>query len=162
PLLVLGLLLLALALESWTLMIALREIGGWRGLQQNRHNTTVLAVVLEDGVALVGIMLTLLVAGVGYFLGPHPGFDASVAIIVGIILGAMALFLAALNRRVLIDTSDEELDRAAERWLAGRNIEATGRPLILDPDRVSLIINVKPELASSYQPRQSPTGALRD
>src|SRR5207248_4925005 len=161
-LLVLGLLLFALALESWTLVTAWREIGGWRGMRQNRHNTTVLAVVLEDGVALVGIMLTLLVAGVGYFLGPHPGFDASVAIIVGIILGAMALFLAALNRRVLIDTSDEELDRAAERWLAGRNIEATVRSLILDLDRAIVFINVKQELADSYATGQALKRAMRE
>ena len=36
-----------------------------------------------------------------------------VAIVVGVLLGAMALFLAALNRRLLIDTSDAVLDRAA-------------------------------------------------
>jgi zinc transporter 9 len=121
-LLVLGLLLFALALESWTLAIALKEIGGLRGLKENRHNTTVVAVVLEDGVALLGIFLTLAVAGVGYFVGPDPKFDATIAIVVGVILGAMALFLAALNRRILIDTSDQTLDRAAEAWLAARNI----------------------------------------
>ena len=40
--LVLGLLLFALVLESFTLVVALREIGGWKGLLANRHNTTVL------------------------------------------------------------------------------------------------------------------------
>src|SRR6266581_8034551 len=112
--LILGLLLFALALESWTMATALKEIGGWQGLKDNRHNTTVLAVVLEDGVALLGIFLTLLVGGVGYFFGPDPKFDASIAIVVGIILGVMALFLAELNRGLLIDTSDQALDRAAE------------------------------------------------
>src|SRR5438477_3174378 len=72
--LVLGLLLFALALESFTFVVALREIGGWKGLAENRNNTTVLAVVLEDAVALLGILLTLLVAGVSFVLGPRREF----------------------------------------------------------------------------------------
>jgi zinc transporter 9 len=147
--LVLGLLLFALALESWTLIVAMKEIGGWRGLKENRHNTTVLAVVLEDGVALIGILLTLLVAGVGYIFGPHPAFDASVAIVVGVILGMMALFLAAINRRLLIDTSDAELDGAAEAWLAGRKIPATVRSLVLDIDRAVVFVHAAHEIPGS-------------
>ena len=117
--LVLGLLVFALALESFTFVVALREIGGWKGLAENRTNTTVLAVVLEDAVALLGILLTLLVAGVSVVLGPRPVFDAVVAITVGVLLGAMALFLAAINRRLLIDASDPALDRLVAAFLAG-------------------------------------------
>src|SRR5207249_4263486 len=50
--LVLALLAFSFVLEASTFIVALREIGGWKGLAQNRHNTTVLAVVLEDAVAL--------------------------------------------------------------------------------------------------------------
>ena len=77
--LVLGLLVFALALESWTFATALKELGGWRALRGNVTNTTVLAVLLEDAVALIGILLTLIVGGVSYFMGPHPEFDATVA-----------------------------------------------------------------------------------
>lgn len=148
--LVLALLLFALALESWTFVVALREIGGLRGLRLNRNRVTVLAVVLEDAVALLGIGLTLLVAGVSYALGPRPEFDAVVAIAVGLLLGAMALFLAALNRRLLIDTSDPALDRAAERWLAGRAVNAGVRSLILDEDRAVLFVRAADEVAGSF------------
>lgn len=141
--LVLGLLLFSLALESWTFGIAWKEIGGWKGVKDNRHDTTVIAVLLEDGVALFGILLTLLVAGIGYVYGPHPEFDAAVAIVVGAILGFMALFLAAINRRVLIDTSDLELDRAAQAWLADRGIAARVHSLVLDNDRA--IVFVRPQ-----------------
>ncbi len=141
--LVLGLLLFSLALESWTFRIAWKEIGGWKGVKDNRHDTTVIAVLLEDGVALFGIFLTLLVAGIGYVYGPHPEFDAAVAIAVGAILGFMALFLAAINRRVLIDTSDLELDRAAHHWLADRGIAASVHSLVLDNDRA--IVFVRPQ-----------------
>src|SRR4249920_2182361 len=50
--LVLGLLVFSLLLEAWTFRVAWKELGGLRGLRENRQNTTVLAVLLEDAVAL--------------------------------------------------------------------------------------------------------------
>jgi zinc transporter 9 len=149
-LLVLGLLMFALALEGWTFSIAWREIGGVRGLRESRNNVTVLAVLLEDAVALFGILLTLLVAGVSYVAGPRPEFDAVVAIIVGGLLGVMALFLAALNRRLLIDSSDRTLDRDAEAWLEGQGVAADVRSLIVDDDRAVAFICARQEVPSSY------------
>jgi solute carrier family 30 (zinc transporter), member 9 len=142
--LVLGLLLFALALESLTIVVAMREIGGWKGLITNRTNTTVLAVVLEDAVALVGILLTLLVAAVSFVSGPQPAFDAMVAIVVGVMLGAMALYLAAINRRLLIDTADLALDRAAAEFLAARGMPADVSSIVLDAKRSVVFVRVKP------------------
>jgi len=138
--LVLGLLLFALALESWTLTIALREIGGIRAIRANLAKTTILAVLLEDSVALIGILLTLLVAGVSLVRGPDSAFDAIVSIVVGVMLGAMALLLAAINRKLLIDTSDREVDAAARRWFEGRAIRAEVRSLQLDSDHAVLFV----------------------
>jgi solute carrier family 30 (zinc transporter), member 9 len=148
--LVIGLLLFALALESWTFIVALRELGGFAGIRGNRNNTTVLAVLLEDAVALLGIVLTLIVAGSGYFFGPHPEFDASIAIAVGVLLGLMATFLAAINRRLLIDTSDPILDRAAERWLAEHRIRAHVHSLVLDDDSAVLFVRAQNDVAGSF------------
>jgi len=139
---VLGLLLFALALESYTFVIAFRELGGWRGVAENRTNTTVLAVLLEDTVALIGILLTLLVAGVSFLLGPRPEFDAAVAISVGLMLGAMAVFLAAINRRLLIDTSDEPLDRLAADFLAKHGVAAAVTSIVLDHNHSIVFIRV--------------------
>jgi solute carrier family 30 (zinc transporter), member 9 len=138
--LVMGLLLFALALESWTFVVAFREIGGFSGLRENLHDTTVLAVLLEDTVALIGIVLTLVVGFAGRLFGPHPAFDAWIAIGVGAILGVMALFLAAVNRKVLIDATDERTDRAAEAFLRGRGIDAKVRSLVLDEDRQMVFV----------------------
>lgn len=148
--LVLGLLVFALALESWTFMVALKEIGGFAGLSKNRSNVTVLAVLLEDAVALLGILLTLLVAGVSLVAGPHPEFDAVVAIAVGVLLGVMAIFLAALNRRFLIDTTDAALDRAAECWLAGRGVAGDVRSLVLDDRRAIVFVRAAAEVPDSF------------
>jgi len=142
--LVIGLLLFALALESYTFVIAFREIGGWRGVRENRTNTTVLAVLLEDTVALLGILLTLLVAGVSFVLGPRPGFDAAIAIAVGVLLGAMALFLATINRRLLIDASDPSLDRLAATFLAERGVTADVSSIVVDDNHSVVFVHVRP------------------
>jgi zinc transporter 9 len=147
---IVGLLVFALALESWTFAVALKEIGGVRRLRKNLNNVTVLAVLFEDAVALLGIVLTLIVAGVSMAAGPHPEFDALVAIVVGVLLGLMALFLAALNRRLLIDTSDAVIDRVAEAWLAGQGIKADVRSLILDERRAVMFIRADHEVPRSF------------
>jgi solute carrier family 30 (zinc transporter), member 9 len=159
--LVIGLLLLALALESWTFVVALRELGGFAGIRGNRNNTTVLAVLLEDAVALLGIVLTLIVAGSGYFFGPHPEFDASIAIVVGLLLGVMAVFLAAINRRILIDTSDPLLDRAAERWLGERKIRANVHSLLLDDDSAVLFVRAEHDVPQSHAIGEALAGDLQ-
>jgi zinc transporter 9 len=146
--LVLGLLVFAMALESYTLRVAVREIGGLRGVLKNRHKTTVLAVVLEDLVALLGILLTLLVAFISFVWGPKPIFDAVVAILVGVLLGVMALFLAALNRRLLIDANDAELERAAKAFLANRGIVADVSSIIVDDDSGVLFVRARESVDS--------------
>ena len=133
-----------------------------RGLRENRNNVTVLAVLLEDGVALLGIVLTLVVAGVSMVAGPHPEFDAAVAIVVGVLLGAMALFLAALNRRLLIDASDAALDRAAEAWLAARGVACEVRSLVLDDRRAVVFVRAAEEVPQSYTLGESLKAHLED
>jgi zinc transporter 9 len=160
--LVIGLLLFALALESWTFMVAFKEIGGIRGVRENRNNVTVLAVLLEDAVALLGILLTLLVAGVSMIAGPRPEFDALIAIAVGLLLGVMALFLAALNRRLLIDTSDSDLDRAAEAWLSGRDVAADVRSLVLDDKRAVVFVRTGDDVAHPFALGEALKAHLRD
>ena len=140
--LVLGLLLFALALESFTFVVAMREIGGWKGVRENRTNTTVLAVVLEDAVALLGILLTLIVAGVSYVYGPRPIFDAVVAIAVGVLLGVMAIFLAALNRKLLIDASDPEVNRLAASFFAEHALKAEVSSVVVDDGHSIVFVRI--------------------
>jgi zinc transporter 9 len=142
--LVLGLLLFALALEAFTFVVAIREIGGWSGLLRNRTNTTVLAVVFEDAVALIGILLTLVVAAVSVAWGPQPAFDAAVAIAVGVMLGAMALFLAGVNRHLLIDAADPDLERLVAAFLAQRGVAADVSSVVVDDGHVIVMLRLAP------------------
>ncbi len=139
-----GLLLLAFALESFTLRTALKEIGGFKGIAQNRSNTTVLAVLLEDVVALVGIALTLLVGGLSLWFGPMPALDACVSILVGLILGAMALFLANTNRSMLIDVADTRLNQHLVDHLGRQGVAAEVSSLTMDVDRYVVFVRVRP------------------
>jgi solute carrier family 30 (zinc transporter), member 9 len=153
--LVIGLLLFALALELYTCLTALREIGGWKGLRENRSNTTVLAVLAEDGIALVGILLTLFVAFSSWYFGPNATLDASVSIVVGIMLGAMAIWLANLNRRLLIDVGDTQLNTQLEAWLAGSDVAAEVQTVTLDVDRYVVFLRLQgrlPERAAEHAP----------
>jgi zinc transporter 9 len=148
--LVLGLLLFALVLESFTLAVALREIGGWKGLLANRHNTTVLAVIFEDAVALLGIVLTLVVAGVSFAWGPRPLFDGVVAIAVGALLGVMALVLASINRGLLIDIADIDLEHAALRFLTEQGVRAEVSSVVVDDDHAVVFLRALPASARPF------------
>lgn len=139
--LAIGLLLFSLALEVFTFFIALKEIGGIRGLRENRSNTSVLAVLLEDLVAVIGILLTLFVAGWSSLFGPDPAIDAAVSLVVGVMLGAMALFLANINRRILIDAADVDLDGALQQRLVAMGMRARVASITIDVDRVVVFVH---------------------
>ena len=143
--LAIGLLLVAAALESYTCHIAWKEIGGWAGLRAARTNTTVLAVLLEDVVALLGIAITLFVAFWSRMVAPAPRMDAIISILIGLLLGAMALILAKLNKEVLIDVADPGIDAAIERAIKDKSgIRIKVASTLVDSDRCLLFIHVAP------------------
>ena len=140
-----ALLLFAGALETYTCHIAWREIGGWAGLRKARANTTVLAVLFEDAVALVGIAITLFVAFWSRVMEPAPRMDAAISIFIGLLLGAMAIVLAKLNKEVLIDVADVNVDAEIERAIldkAGVRLKVTST--LLDAEHCLLFVHVAP------------------
>ena len=143
--LAIGLLLVAGALESYTCHIAWHEIGGWAGLRKARTNTTVLAVLLEDAVALLGIAITLFVAFWSRLVAPAPLMDAIISIFIGLLLGTMAIALAKLNKEVLIDVADVNVDAEIERAVrekAGVELKVTSS--LLDAEHCLLFVHVAP------------------
>ena len=71
---------------------------------KNAEDTTTVAVFFEDGAATLGILL----AFIGIY-GTHslgiPWADAAATILIGVLLGAIAVFLGYQNRAYLIDRS---------------------------------------------------------
>jgi divalent metal cation (Fe/Co/Zn/Cd) transporter len=113
-----------------------------KGLKENRSNTTVLAVLLEDAVALLGIALTLIVGGLSLAFGAMPMLDSGISIAVGLILGAMAIFLANVNRRMLIDVADVGLNHELAETLKSKGVESEVSSLIVDVDRFVVFVRV--------------------
>jgi len=113
PLVVLG---ISLLVESYTMVIAFKSVNQSRGERPfwdyiiNGDDPTGVAVLLEDTIAVTGVF----VAFIGYYLSrslgsPYP--DAICSIIVGCLLGVMAVLLAIANGRILMGVSasvDEE------------------------------------------------------
>jgi solute carrier family 30 (zinc transporter), member 9 len=88
------------------------ELSLWRHLRE-RADPATLAIVLEDGAAVLGLLL----ATVGILLAYATGFpiwDSLASIAVGILLGLIALHLVAENRALLLGQSVPE--EVAERF----------------------------------------------
>jgi len=143
--LAIGLLIFAGLLEIYTFRVAWHELGGMAGLRTARTNTTVLAVLLEDSVALLGIAITLFVAFWSRLVAPAPLMDAIISIFIGLLLGAMALMLAKLNKDVLIDIADLEIDAEIERAIRERaGIELKVVSSLMDSEHCLLFVHVSP------------------
>lgn len=106
----LAILVLALAIESYTFFVALRgvneargETGFWEFVRHGDDPTGV-AVLLEDSIAVLGVVT----AFVGIMLSRHlqsPVPDAIASIAIGCLLGIMAVTLAVANARILMGAS---------------------------------------------------------
>ncbi len=143
--LAIGLLIVAGLLEVYTFRVAWHELGGLAGLRAARTNTTVLAVLLEDAVALLGIAITLFVAFWSRLVEPAPLMDAIISIFIGLLLGIMALLLAKLNKDVLIDISDLKIDTEIERAIRERaGIELKVVSSLMDSEHCLLFVHVSP------------------
>ena len=99
----------SLIIESFTLWLAVREIkkhfphAKWKTINRDADPTT-LAVVMEDGLAVIGV----LVAAAGIILARYTGhhyWDAIGSIVIGVLLGVAAIVLINKNRQFLITKS---------------------------------------------------------
>jgi cation diffusion facilitator family transporter len=141
-----GLLIFAGLLEAYTFQVAWREIGGLAGVKAARTNTTVLAVLLEDSVALLGIAITLFVAFWSRLVEPAPTMDAIISIFIGLLLGTMAIALAKLNKEVLIDVADLGINAEIEREFRERaGIDLKVVSSLMDAEHCLLFVHVAPE-----------------
>jgi len=110
-------LLVALVVEAYVLKIAWlefqrrareEEISPWQKLFRPT-DPTLLAVVLEDAIAVVGVLL----AGSGIALTRLTGngmWDVGFSIAIALMLGVTAIILGAINMRLLTDVRDREAE----------------------------------------------------
>ncbi len=104
--LVFGVLLVAFVVESFTFWVAARELQRSHSTQSWRERLTsgdpsTLAVFLEDGIAVVGVLVAAAAIGLSYVTGNH-WWDAAGSITIGCLLGVAAVLLIVKNRAYLI------------------------------------------------------------
>jgi zinc transporter 9 len=114
-------LLVALMLDGYSLYVALHEFvsrlkqkKGERGFLRallRSDDPTLVAVVLEDSVATLGILL----AATGIVLSAvsgNPYWDIGFSMVIAVLLGLTAFFLGSVNMRYLADVRDKEAEAA--------------------------------------------------
>ena len=123
PLVAIGVLLVAMALEAFSFRTAYRESAkvkpagmSWPGFIRHSKNPELPVVLLEDTAALTGLAFAL--AGVGLTLAfDEPRWDGVGTLAIGILLGAVAFVLAVEMKSLLIGEAasppDVEKIRAA-------------------------------------------------
>ncbi len=103
--------------ESITLWIAIRELRrahpdtSWRE-QLTRSDPATLAVLLEDGVALIGVVVAAIAIGFSFYTG-NELWDAVGSIIIGALLGATAILLIIKNRSYILGRAIPKDERDA-------------------------------------------------
>jgi len=113
-------------------------------LVETRDPTT-LAVLIEDGAALLGLLMALVGMGLAAYTGSAL-FDSIAAICIGVLMGGLACFLAATNRKYLLNHSNEEVDEIAARlWQADDQVQNVQRvnSIVLSPEDTLLMAEVE-------------------
>jgi zinc transporter 9 len=138
-------------IEGTVLVVAVRATIRRKGdrsfvtFMRTTPDPTLVAVVLEDSAAVLG----LLIAGASIALTRltgDPVYDGVGSILVGLLLGLVAIFLANQNRKLLIDTSNPRTEDAVRRVLrahpAVREVRDL-RTVIFAPDEVLLVADLE-------------------
>ncbi|RMG18601.1 MAG: cation diffusion facilitator family transporter [Planctomycetota bacterium] len=126
----LGILAGSLVLESLSLAVAYKEVRqakgeqSWREFLWEGDDPTGVGVLLEDLMAVLGVLLALLGYGLSKLLH-HPLPDALATVLIGLLLGWIAIYLARVNGRLLIgaSVSKKQLQRIREALEADEIVE---------------------------------------
>lgn len=101
---------LAFIIEGITLLIAIKELKGQRKFSREIFidaDPVTLAVVYEDSAAILGVIVALSAQFLMYFTGNNI-YDSIGGIIVGLILGFLAILLIVRNHQYIIGKSLDE------------------------------------------------------
>jgi cation diffusion facilitator family transporter len=143
----------AVVIESLSLRIARREFNRergtrrvWRSLRSTK-DSSVLVVLLEDSAAIVGLLL----AASGLVLTIVTGsevWDGVASILIGILLGLVAVLLASETKELLVGEAATRADRSAIRAavLSVEEVEAVGRLLTMHLGPEDVLVNIDVDL----------------
>ncbi len=113
-------LFVALIIEGITLWLAIKELKKGRKFSKEIFrdaDPVILAIVYEDGAAVLGVLIALLAQWLAYLTG-NVVYDAIGGIVVGLILGFLAVILIIKNHQYIIGKAlDEEITEEIVEFL---------------------------------------------
>ena len=140
-------------LESYSWWISKKELVAglkpgesiWRLIERSK-DPTIFTVFIEDSAALAGIAIAFLGILLAQISG-NPIYDAAASILIGLLLAAVALVLAAESRKLLVgETANlDQIARVRDIITAEPAVEGVGDLLTmqLGPDQVLLNVAIK-------------------
>jgi zinc transporter 9 len=109
--------------DGWVLLAAIRAVHASKGSQslwkfvRSSSDPTVLAVLFEDFIACLGVLVATVGILISYYTG-SPVFDAVSSIIIGLLLGVMAMWLGYRNRQLILGPAiPREIEDAVVAYL---------------------------------------------
>ena len=131
---------------AWKAFRLTRRPGGFMEAIRSSKDPTTYTVLLEDSVALLGIVIAFL----GIFLTEqfgNPYFDGGASMVIGVLLACVAVFLAAESKGLLIGEGvDRSVMSAIEAIIkADAAVELHRRPLTMyfGPHEILLVLDVQ-------------------
>ncbi|WP_437650469.1 cation diffusion facilitator family transporter [Sorangium sp. So ce362] len=141
----------AAVFEGTSLAISVHEFKrkagqGYLAAMRSSKDPTTFTIVLEDSAALAGLAIAFLGVWLGHRLG-NPYLDGAASIGIGLVLAAVAVFLASQSHGLLVgESADREL-LAAVRALAEADpgVSAVGPPMTMHfgPHDVLVVLRIE-------------------
>ena len=134
----------AFVVEGWALLVAVRAINEARGdipmLEHLRSTPDPMtaAVLLEDGAAVCGVVIAAVCIGLSSVF-ENPAYDAVGSILIGLMMGVMAVLLVNRNRELLLGEAP--------------------RPEIVE--RIAAVVSRQPEVESIHDVKAEVLGGGR-
>jgi len=137
--------------EGYALIIAYKEVYSKKGSMtflmfiRESDDPTSIGVLLEDGIAVIGVLLALIGMALShYFHTQKP--DAIASILIGVLLGTLAVIMAYTNGRLLINrslalTHEDEIRKFILGLDAVDKITVI-KTEIIAPDQVKLFLEI--------------------
>ncbi len=126
-----GIIGFAFLVEGYSFLVAFKEftrqrkeenMGFIQYVKETRDPTT-LAVLIEDAVAVLGLFFAVTGMSLAVYTGSAL-FDIGAAVGIGILMGLLAFFLAATNKKYLLNVSDGEINSVAlDAWSKDKRVQ---------------------------------------
>jgi len=143
----------AFLVEGYSFLVALAEFNRQRKEKgckffayfRESNDPTTLAVLIEDSVAIVGLLLAAVGMGISAYTGSSI-FDGIAALAIGVLMGFLAFFLASVNKKFLINVADPKMDSVVRNiWEGDDRIQRLQRvnSIVISPEESVLMAELE-------------------